>query len=142
MYLYVSYLYLYLIFHNFWQIIILSYLQDTRWSIFCILSKILFESIFPNVTERSFLDYVANQNESYSMANVCFYRCHMHLFGPSGTMQNLDGLCVLPLNILHDKVYLILWFWYFILLAMTLLQFVYWLRFMCFPTQRYFKIKG
>ena len=62
----------------------------------------------------------------------------MHLFGPSGTMQNLDGLCVLPLNILHDKVFLILWFWYFILLVMTLLQFVYWLRFLCFSTQRYF----
>ena len=68
---------------------------------------------------------------------VSFCRCHMHLFGPSGTMQNLDGLCVLPLNILHDKVYLILWFWYLILLAVTLVQFAYWLRFLCSPTQRY-----
>ena len=31
-------------------------------------------------------------------------KCPMHLFGPSGTRQLYDGLCVLPLNLLHDKV--------------------------------------
>ncbi len=52
----------------------------------------------------------------------------MYLFGPSGTLQNLDALCVLPLNILHDKIFLILWFWYFILFLMTFLQFLNWVR--------------
>ena len=30
-------------------------------------------------------------------------KCNMHIYGPSGTLQNFDAMCVLPLNILHDK---------------------------------------
>ena len=50
----------------------------------------------------------------------------MYLFGPSGTKQNYDGLCVLPLNILHDKIYLVLWYWYFLLGVITLSSMIYW----------------
>jgi hypothetical protein len=25
------------------------------------------------------------------------------MYGPSGTLQNLDGLCVLPINVLNEK---------------------------------------
>ena len=39
-------------------------------------------------------------------------KCTFHTFGFSGTQQRLDGLCVLPLNIINEKCYLILWFWY------------------------------
>ena len=41
-------------------------------------------------------------------------KCTFHTFGFSGTQQRLDGLCVLPLNIVNEKCYLILWFWYII----------------------------
>jgi hypothetical protein len=65
------------------------------------------------------------------------FRCHLDLFGPSGTLQKLDALCVLPLNILHDKVYLILWYWYLVLFVVTVLQFLDWLRHRLFRGHRY-----
>ena len=31
-------------------------------------------------------------------------KCTLELYGPSGTVQNYDGLCVLPINVLNEKV--------------------------------------
>lgn len=39
-----------------------------------------------------------------------------------GSPDNLQFLCVLPLNILHDKFFLMLWFWFLILAFLTVLQ--------------------
>lgn len=39
-------------------------------------------------------------------------KCTFHKYGPSGSVQNFDGLCILPINILNEKVFLFLWFWF------------------------------
>ena len=41
-------------------------------------------------------------------------KCTFHKFGPSGTVERFDGLCVLPLNIINEKIYVFLWFWFII----------------------------
>ena len=38
-------------------------------------------------------------------------KCDFYRQGPSGTMQNRDALCVLPVNIFNEKIYIFLWFW-------------------------------
>ena len=58
--------------------------------------------------------------------NCPFPRCPVHLFGPSGTAMSYDGVCVLPLNILHEKIFLALWFWYAVLAVATVASLVYW----------------
>ncbi|XP_073995060.1 innexin inx2-like [Rhodnius prolixus] len=46
-------------------------------------------------------------------------KCTFKKFGPSGTLQKFDGLCILPVNILNEKIYIILWFWFYILAVVT-----------------------
>lgn len=38
-------------------------------------------------------------------------KCTFHKYGPSGTVVKHDGLCVLPLNIINEKIFIFVWFW-------------------------------
>ncbi|XP_046415595.1 innexin inx1 [Neodiprion virginianus] len=42
-------------------------------------------------------------------------KCIFHKIGPSGSVQKHDSLCILPLNIVNEKTYIFIWFWYLIL---------------------------
>ncbi|CAL7949272.1 unnamed protein product [Xylocopa violacea] len=46
-------------------------------------------------------------------------KCIFHKFGPSGTIQNHDALCVMALNIINEKIYVLLWYWFIILSVIT-----------------------
>ncbi|XP_053947560.1 innexin inx7 [Anastrepha ludens] len=52
-------------------------------------------------------------------------KCHFRKFGPSGSLQMHDTLCVMALNIVNEKIYSILWFWYMFVLAMTILGLIW-----------------
>ena len=52
-------------------------------------------------------------------------KCTFHKFGPSGTVEKFDGLCVLPLNIINEKIYVFLWFWFVIVCIITGVQLIY-----------------
>jgi len=46
-------------------------------------------------------------------------KCIFHKYGGSGTIQRYDALCVLGMNILNEKIYIFLWFWFIILAVLT-----------------------
>ena len=52
-------------------------------------------------------------------------KCTFHNFGASGTIQQFDGLCILPINMINDKIYIGIWFWLFILLLLSVGFMVY-----------------
>jgi hypothetical protein len=51
-------------------------------------------------------------------------KCTFHKYGPSGTIERHDAMCVLALNIINEKIYVMLWFWLIILAVMTSLYMV------------------
>lgn len=42
-------------------------------------------------------------------------KCDVHAYGSSGTLQNVDALCLLPLNILNEKIFAFLYIWFILL---------------------------
>jgi hypothetical protein len=47
-------------------------------------------------------------------------KCTFRKYGPSGTLQLHDALCVMALNIVSEKIYVLLWIWIAILCVATL----------------------
>ena len=47
-------------------------------------------------------------------------KCTFHMFGRSGEVERHDSLCILPLNIVNEKIYIFLWFWFLIMGVLTL----------------------
>lgn len=54
-------------------------------------------------------------------------KCSYKSFGPSGSVQTFDALCLLPLNILNQKLFIIVWVWYIVQLAIAVLNLLYWI---------------
>jgi len=52
-------------------------------------------------------------------------KCKFFKYGPSGTVQKHDALCVLALNIINEKIYVMLWFWFIILAIVSALALLY-----------------
>lgn len=46
-------------------------------------------------------------------------KCIFHKYGPSGTIQNHDALCIMALNVVNEKIYIFLWYWFIILAVIT-----------------------
>ena len=52
-------------------------------------------------------------------------KCSFFKYGPSGTVQTHDSICVLPVNIVNEKIYVFLWFWFLVLAAVTAVSMLY-----------------
>ena len=52
-------------------------------------------------------------------------KCMFYKFGVSGEVERHDALCILPLNIVNEKIYIFLWFWFIILVILTFPLIVY-----------------
>ena len=63
-------------------------------------------------------------------------KCTFHKYGPSGTIEIHDAMCVLALNIINEKIYVALWFWFIILAVLTALYLLYVLAVISVPSMR------
>jgi len=46
-------------------------------------------------------------------------KCNFYKYGGSGTLETIDALCVLGMNILNEKIYIFMWLWFIILALVT-----------------------
>ncbi|BFG02633.1 innexin inx6 [Drosophila madeirensis] len=58
-------------------------------------------------------------------------KCEMFVYGPSGTPNVLDILCVLPLNILNEKIFAVLYVWFLFIAMLSALNMLYRLLLVC-----------
>lgn len=52
-------------------------------------------------------------------------KCHMVKYGYSGSATSLDILCILPLNILNEKLFAFLWCWFLSMCILAGLNLIY-----------------
>uniref|UniRef100_A0A1B6CKW9 Innexin n=1 Tax=Clastoptera arizonana TaxID=38151 RepID=A0A1B6CKW9_9HEMI len=69
-------------------------------------------------------------------------KCTFRKYGPSGTIQKFDGLCVLPLNIVNEKIYVFLWFWFIVLTVVSGLSVIYRAAVVMSPTVRLYLLRA
>ena len=63
-------------------------------------------------------------------------KCTFHKYGPSGTITKHDGLCILALNIINEKIYVFLWFWFVALALFSALAILYRMMMLLIPSLR------
>lgn len=52
-------------------------------------------------------------------------KCDFYKYGQSGSLQRHDALCVMALNIINEKIFVILWFWYILLVFVSICGFIW-----------------
>ncbi len=52
-------------------------------------------------------------------------KCHFFKYGASGSIQKLDALCVMALNVINEKIFIFLWFWYIVLAFVSCMALVW-----------------
>jgi len=80
-----------------------------------------------------------NPEDSSNPMNVVFpkvTKCTFHMYGPSGTLTTHDGLCVLALNIINEKIYIFLWFWFIGVAIFSIITFIYRIFVITIPSLR------
>ncbi|GFQ75211.1 innexin inx2 [Trichonephila clavata] len=64
-------------------------------------------------------------------------KCTFHRYGSSGDVQRHDAMCILPINIINEKIYVFLWFWFIILAVLSGLALAYRGFIVFFPRSRF-----
>lgn len=65
-------------------------------------------------------------------------KCKMFIFGPSQSVVQLDALCILPHNVINEKIFVFLYMWMLILLGLSILKL---LHNMCLLTSLAYRTK-
>ncbi|GFQ72678.1 innexin inx2 [Trichonephila clavata] len=52
-------------------------------------------------------------------------KCTFHRYGSSGDVQRHDAMCILPINIINEKIYIFMWFWFVMLSVVSALVIAY-----------------
>lgn len=52
-------------------------------------------------------------------------KCQYRSIGASGSIQEWDSICLLPLNVINEKIFVIIWLWYMFQLLISILNMMY-----------------
>ncbi|XP_064457652.1 innexin inx1-like isoform X3 [Ornithodoros turicata] len=69
-------------------------------------------------------------------------KCTFHTFGTSGDIQRHDALCLLPLNVVNEKIYIFIWFWFIVLVVLSSVVFLMRSLVLAVPRLRFYFLKN
>ena len=64
----------------------------------------------------------------------------MNYIGPSGEPQATSGMCTLPINIVNEKIYLIIWLWYLVMIIVSVFTLLWHITLLAAPYLRQLNI--
>lgn len=67
-------------------------------------------------------------------------KCKFYKYGPSANIETIDALCLLPLNIINEKIYIFLWFWFVFLATLTFIMLIFGLIIIASPSVRVYML--
>ncbi|CAG9798527.1 unnamed protein product [Chironomus riparius] len=67
-------------------------------------------------------------------------KCNFQVFGPSGGIQNHDSLCILPQNVINNKIFSIIYVWFILILLCAIFHFIYLIVVYSFKKLRVFQV--
>ena len=62
--------------------------------------------------------------------------CSMNYIGPTGEPVQVSGMCTLPINIVNEKIYLIIWIWYILMIIISVICLLHQLTLLLAPYLR------
>lgn len=69
-------------------------------------------------------------------------KCSFYKYGSSGTIETHDGICVMPMNIVNEKIYMLLWAWLVVLAGISVVNLVYRVFTLAVPSIRLLVLKS
>ncbi|XP_069936656.1 innexin inx2-like [Cherax quadricarinatus] len=90
------------------------------------------------------LNYLIDNDKYYNPMITTFPRitkCNFYKFGPSGSRELLDYTCILPQNMLNEKIFTVMWFWFVCLATITAIQIVWHIIIIYSPVIRIYNLE-
>lgn len=105
-----------------------------------VIFQIYFVDYFLNGSFSSYgWDVLRSSNNKNTMVKIFprMTKCTFHFYGSSGDVQKYDTLCILPLNVLNEKIYVFLWFWFMLLALISAVSLIYRVSIIMLPKLRF-----
>ncbi|XP_063696774.1 innexin shaking-B [Culicoides brevitarsis] len=68
-------------------------------------------------------------------------KCTFYKYGVSGEVERHDAICILPLNVVNEKIYIFLWFWFILLFILSALTLFYRIIIIFSPRMRVYLLR-
>ncbi|CAO1416544.1 unnamed protein product [Diamesa serratosioi] len=68
-------------------------------------------------------------------------KCTFYKYGVSGEVERHDAICILPLNVVNEKIYIFLWFWFILLTILTSITVMYRIVIIFSPRMRVYLLR-
>ncbi|XP_046591941.1 innexin shaking-B isoform X1 [Neodiprion lecontei] len=68
-------------------------------------------------------------------------KCTFYKYGVGGEVEKHDAVCILPLNVVNEKIYVFLWFWFLLLGALSFMTVVYRIVIIFSPRMRVYLLR-